>query len=298
VNGSPAIRSGHAPASGGRRLAYRDAGDPAGIAVVAHHGTPGSRLDRHAADERITTELGLRMITYDRPGYGGSDPHPGRRVADAAADVAALADHLGLAAFAVVGTSGGGPHALACSAGLGERVLRVGVVVGGAPADDPDFDFLAGMGQMNLDEFAAAAESEEALAAYLEPICAEFRRDPDAVLDAIAAELPPSDRAVFGRPQNRAIARESLSESIRQGPRGWIEDDRAFVTGWGFALADARHEIRLWQGELDVLVPRAHCAYLAERLPNARFELIRGAGHALDDHWPAILAWVAGAGPA
>jgi pimeloyl-ACP methyl ester carboxylesterase len=298
VSGAPAIRAGSAATADGRRLAYRDAGDPAGIAVVSHHGTPGSRLERHPDDERLMAELGLRVITYDRPGYGGSDPHPGRRVADAAADVAALADHLDLARFAVVGESGGGPHALACSAGLGERVLRVGVVVGSAPADDPDFDFLAGMGQLNLDEFAAAAESEAALAAYLEPICAEFRRDPDAVLDAIAAELPPPDRAIFGRPQNRAIARESLSESIRQGPRGWIDDDRAFVAGWGFALADAHHEVRLWQGELDVLVPRAHCTYLAERLPNARFDLIPGAGHALDDHWPAILAWVAGAGSA
>jgi len=187
VSGAPAIRAGSAATADGRRLAYRDAGDPAGIAVVSHHGTPGSRLERHPDDERLMAELGLRVITYDRPGYGGSDPHPGRRVADAAADVAALADHLGLARFAVVGESGGGPHALACSAGLGERVLRVGVVVGSAPADDPDFDFLAGMGQLNLDEFAAAAESEAALTAYLEPICAEFRRDPDAMLDAIAA---------------------------------------------------------------------------------------------------------------
>jgi pimeloyl-ACP methyl ester carboxylesterase len=114
--------------------------------------------------------------------------------------------------------------------------------------------------------------------------------------DALAAQLPAPDQEVFRRPANRALARESIPEALRQGAPGWMDDDLAFATGWGFQLAHARTETRLWQGELDVLVPRAHCAYLAQRLPDARFDLIPGAGHALDDHWPAILAWVAGAG--
>jgi pimeloyl-ACP methyl ester carboxylesterase len=261
---------------------------------VSHHGTPSSRLDRHPDAAAIMAELGVRMITYDRPGYGESDPQPGRRVVDAAADVAALADHVGIERFGVVGTSGGGPHALACSARLGARVSRVGVVVGAAPSDDPDFDFLAGMDQLNLDEFSAARESEEALTAYLQPFVDEFERDPDAVLDGIAAHLPPADQEVFRRPLHRAVARESLAEAVRQGSRGWVDDDRAFATGWGFPLSEAACETRLWQGELDVLVPRAHCTYLGERLPNARFELIPGAGHALADHWREIVAWVAG----
>jgi pimeloyl-ACP methyl ester carboxylesterase len=288
-------RSGHAQTPDGRRIAYCDSGDPEAIPVVSHHGTPGSRLDRHPDGARMLADLGVRVISYDRPGYGGSDPKPGRLVVDAAEDVAALADHLGIETFAVVGASGGGPHALACSARLGDRVRRVGVVVGVGPSDDPEFDFLAGMGQLNIDEFGAAAESERAIGEYLQPIVDAFKEDPDAVLDEIAAQLPASDQEVFGRPQNRAIARESFLEAVRQGTRGWIDDDRAFCTGWGFALADARNETRLWQGELDVLVPRAHCVYIAARLPDARFELIPGAGHALDDQWPAILAWVAGA---
>ena len=289
------IREGHAPTPDGRRLAYRDSGDPNGVPVISHHGTPGSRLDRNPDEARILADLGVRMIAFDRAGYGGSDAKPGRLVVDAAADVAALADHLGIDTFAVMGTSGGGPHALACSARLAARVRRVGVVVGAAPSDDPEFDFLAGMGQLNIDEFAAAAESEQALAAYLQPIVDEFLQDPDGVLDELAAQLPAADGEVFRRPENRAIGRESVLEAVRQGPRGWIDDDRAFVTGWGFALADARCETRLWQGELDVLVPRGHCEYLAARLPAARFDLIPGAGHALNDHLPDILAWVAGA---
>jgi pimeloyl-ACP methyl ester carboxylesterase len=287
-------RTGHVLTADGRRLAYRDHGDPSAAAIVSHHGTPGSRLDRHPDEDAILAELGVRMITYDRPGYGESDPQPGRRVVDAAGDAAAIADQLGIERFAVVGTSGGGPHALACSARLGARVSRVGVVVGAAPSDDPQFDFLAGMDQLNLDEFSAAAESEEALAAFLEPFVAEARRDPDALLDEIVKHLPAPDQEVFRRPDQRAIGRESIAESVRQGSRGWVDDDRAFATGWGFPLSDAARETRLWQGELDVLVPRAHCAYLAERLPNARFDLIPGAGHALHDHWRAIVAWVGG----
>src|SRR3954453_327843 len=160
------------------------------------------------------------MITYDRPGYGESDPRPGRRVVDAAGDGAAIAAHLGIERFAVVGTSGGGPHALACSARLGARVSRVGIVVGAAPSDDPEFDFLAGMDQLNLDEFSAAAESEEALAAFLEPFVEEARRDPDALLDEIVKHLPAPDQEVFQRPEERAIGRESIAESVRQGSRG------------------------------------------------------------------------------
>jgi pimeloyl-ACP methyl ester carboxylesterase len=286
--------TGHVETADGRRLAYRDSGEPDATPIVSHHGTPGSRLDRHPESAAIMAELGVRMITYDRPGYGESDPHPGRRVVDAAADVATIADHLGLERFAVVGTSGGGPHALACSARLGERVSRVGVVVGAAPSDDPDFDFLAGMDQLNLDEFAAARESDEALATFLQPFVEEAQRDPDALLDEIVSHLPAADQEVFRRPAQRAIARASMAASVRQGSRGWVEDDRAFATGWGFPLSDATCETRLWQGEVDVLVPRAHCAYLAERLPNARFDLIPGAGHALADHWRDIVAWVGG----
>jgi pimeloyl-ACP methyl ester carboxylesterase len=172
----------------------------------------------------------------------------------------------------------------------------VGVVVGVGPSDDPDFDFTTGMDQLNLDEFAAARESEEALAAYLQPFVDQVRSDPDALLDELAAHLPPADQEVFRRPRHRERGKASLLEAVRQGSRGWVDDDRAFATSWGFPLPDAVCETRLWQGEEDVLVPRAHCAYLGERLPNARFELVPGAGHALADHWRDILAWLAGRG--
>src|SRR5436189_3246279 len=106
--------------SGGRQVAYEVWGDPAGAPVFLLHGTPGSRLGIRAPDDALARS-GARLITYDRPGYGLSDPYPERTVADCTTDVAAIADALGYREFAVVGFSGGGPHALACGALLPDR---------------------------------------------------------------------------------------------------------------------------------------------------------------------------------
>ena len=121
-------REGQAKTRDGRTLAFFERGAPDGMPVLVCHGTPGSRLTRHP-DPVMYEHHGVRMVPYDRPGYGRSDPHLGRSVADAAADIAAIADELGLERFAVVGGSGGAPHALACGALLGDRVVRVGALV-------------------------------------------------------------------------------------------------------------------------------------------------------------------------
>lgn len=271
----------------GRTLAYVERGEPDGLPVVFHHGTPGSRHGHHPDPD---VYRGVRFFTFDRPGYGLSDPRPGRRVADVAADVSALADHLGLERFAVFGASGGGPHALACAALLPDRVERALVMVGAAPSDDPEFDFMAGMADVNVIEFGAALEGEDALAAVLAPWVEQIASDPEGMIDRLAAELPDYDREVVSRPEIRAELVASFGESVRQGARGWIDDDLAFASSWGFDLADVGPEVRLLQGELDVLVPRAHCEYLAVKLPRATFQLVPGAGHMLFDHWPDALA--------
>jgi pimeloyl-ACP methyl ester carboxylesterase len=137
----------------GRDLAVEDFGDPVARPVFFLHGTPQSRLCWHPADA-VLAELGARLITYDRPGYGASSPHPGRTAASAAADIAAIADALGIAAFPVVGTSGGGPHALACAALLPDRVTRVAAVSSVAPIDAQGLDWYAGMSKSNAENFA------------------------------------------------------------------------------------------------------------------------------------------------
>ena len=211
------------------------------------------------------------------------------------ADVAALADELGFERFAVVGGSGGAPHALACGALLADRVVRVGALVTPAPPDAENFDFYEGLADLNVKEFGAAIEGREAIEAFLEPYVEGIRADPDAVIEEILTELPEVDRKLASRPEFRAVMKQSFTEAVRQGSRGWADDDLAFAKPWGFDLEDVTVETRVWQGELDVLTPRPHGEYVASRLPNARFELLEGGGHFLDKEWSFVLEWLAGA---
>ena len=292
----PVKREGAAKAKDGRALAYVEHGPDGGAPVIACHGTPGSRFARNP-DPGLYDRHGVRMVMYDRPGYGLSDPQAGRSIAAAAADVEALADDLGFDRFAVVGGSGGAPHALACGALLGDRVIRVGALVTPAPSDAPDFDFFTDLAEINVKEFGAALDGPHAIEAHLRPYVDQLRSDPDGVFDEIAAELPEVDRAILARPDFRAIMRESFVEAVRQGVRGWADDDLAFAKPWGFEPEDVEAEVRLWQGELDVLAPRSHGEYVASRLPNARFELLEGGGHFLVEEWGIVLDWLtAGAG--
>jgi pimeloyl-ACP methyl ester carboxylesterase len=285
------VREGTVTAPDGRKLAYLERGAESGLPVFALHGTPGSRFVRHS-DPTLYERHGVRWIAYDRPGYGLSDPHLGRSVADAPADVAAIADALGLDRFAVVGGSGGAPHALACGALLGDRMIRVGAVVTPAPPDAEDFDFYEGLADVNVKEFNAAREGREAIEALLEPWVDQIRTDVDALIEELLTELPEIDRRRAAQPDQREIMRESWTEAVRQGSRGWADDDLAFAKPWGFDLGDVTVETRVWQGELDVLTPRPHGEYVASRLPNGQFELLQGGGHFLDEEWGVVLEWL------
>jgi pimeloyl-ACP methyl ester carboxylesterase len=292
----PMQREGRVTTPDGRTLAYIERGAPDGAPVIVSHGTPGSRVARHP-DPEIYERHGVHAVMYDRPGYGTSDPKPGRAVADAAADILAIADELGFERFAVVGGSGGAPHALACGALLGERVTRVGAIVTPAPSDSPDFDFFDGLADINIKEFGAALEGRDAIEAHLQPYIDQLEADPNGVLDEIASELPEVDQAILERPEFRAIFKESFVEGVRQGVRGWADDDLAFAKPWGFRLEDVDAEVRLWQGELDVLAPRSHGEFVASRLPNARFELLEGGGHFLDQEWGVVYDWLSAGEP-
>lgn len=265
----------------GRELAYEEVGDPAGSAVFVLHGTPGCRLSGRHPDLSRIADAGLRLVTYDRPGYGRSARHPGRRVVDCVADVAAIADELGIDRFAVRGGSGGGPHALAVAARLPERVTRVGCDVGVAPYDAADLDFLAGMDESNVREFSWALAGEATLLRELqnqaERAVARVEADPTALLSEF--ELSPADRAVLEDPGVRQTLRASTRESFANGVWGWVDDDLAFTQPWGFDPQELSGPVEVRYGATDVLVPAAHGAWLGAHIPHAEVTVDDHGGH-------------------
>ena len=265
---------------GGRRLAYDTWGDPAGLPVFFLHGTPSCRLERYPDDEALAG-TGARVLTYDRPGYGRSDRHPGRTVVDCVADVAAVADDLGVDRFAVTGASGGGPHALAVAARLPERVLRAACVVGVAPYDVPDLDWTAGMDPANVREFGWALAGEGVLVPELERVAAQdlarVAVDPASLLDDF--QLSDADRAALQDPRVQQVFRETTVEAYATGVWGWVDDDLAVLGPWGFELAEIRVPVEVWYGETDVMVPAAHGRWLAGHVPGAEVHVESGEGH-------------------
>jgi pimeloyl-ACP methyl ester carboxylesterase len=268
----------HRIAVDGRVLCVLEEGDPNGRAVFALHGTPGSRvLWRGLAED--AADRGIRLLSYDRPGYGGSDPRPGRNVADAARDVAAIADALGIDRFAVEGGSGGGPHTLACAALLPGRVVAAACLAGVAPYPADGLDWLAGMGQDNLDEFGAVLEGHDALESYLRGQAdAMLAADPESLADTIRSLLSPADAAIFTgeiAEHLHAATREAIGKRLD----GWIDDDFVFVSPWGFELDAVAVPVQLWHGAQDRFVPIAHGEWLAERIPGVDAHLSERDGH-------------------
>ena len=264
----------------GRALAYSCWGDPDGLPVLSLHGTPGGRLYRNPDDD-LLARTGARLITYDRPGYGRSDRAAGRRVVDCARDVEALADALDLDRFAVVGTSGGGPHCLAVAALLPDRVLRARAVVSVAPFDAEGLSWFAGMDVSNVREFAWAVEGEAVLRPELERMAADFVRraatDPSTVLGDY--DLSPEDQLAMQDAQMQELLAQAVPETFARGVSGWVDEDLAFVQPWGFDVRDIRVPVEIWYGAADVLVPAAHGAWLADNVPGAEVRVDTRAGH-------------------
>ena len=253
-------------------------GADAGMALIAHHGTPGD-ASRFAAWDDATLRHGLRLVAFSRPGYATSTRLPGRSVADVAADVTALADALGIDTFLAIGGSGGGPHAIACAALLSERCLAAAALVTVAPYGAHGLDWFGGMAQLNVDEFGAALDGEDALRAWMAAHGEEYRHvTGEDLAGALGDAIPPVDRAVLtGEEAERQAA--GIRRALEHGFDGWVDDDLAFARPWGFEPEAVTRPVRIWQGELDRLVPVAHGRWLADRIPSASFSMAPGHGH-------------------
>jgi len=269
-------------AADGRALTIAECGDPDGFPVFFLHGTPGSRFAGQAAASAYAN-VGAHVITYDRPGYGGSDRFRGRRVVDSVADVSAIADSLGIERFAVTGASWGGPHSLAIAACLPGRVTRAACAAGVAPFDMPGFDWFAGMDAVNIEEMGWALEGEDFLAREIERMAAAWlerlANDPS---NAGEVDFSEADRAVMASPEQHDMTRRMLTEAFRPGVWGYVDDTLCLIQPWGFDVTEIRVPTRILYGLTDVLVPRQHGEWLAHNVPNAEAVIDEQGGHFFD----------------
>lgn len=261
----------------GRRLSYSDTGSRHGIPVIYCHGAIGTPVARSADLEAIADSLGVRYVAICRPGFGGSDPAPGRSVVDFAADVSELADALAIGRFAVAGVSAGGPYALALASALPDRVIRVAACSSFSPHWPlhltPAMRWRIRLGLTLL------ARAPGLCGAAGDAGVRIIRRHPKLLSRVIAAHAAPCERDRVLAPDELPWASTSFLQAAAGGVRGMIDDYLSCTRPWGFRIADVRAEVHLWHGLADPLVPIEHALALATQLPRCRAFFDPNEGH-------------------
>jgi pimeloyl-ACP methyl ester carboxylesterase len=251
----------------GRVLRYCLYGHEDGYPVVFEGGSPSSRWKWPTLIESMRRSR-LRLLVYDRPGYGGSTRRPGRSVADAVDDVRALADAQGWNRFAVFGGSGGGPHALASAALLAGRVTACAILSGIKPPD------------------ADTPQRDESAVRYR---LAEVAADIMGRIEAGGPELPhqPGPPALD---DPDAMAR--LRATFVDGTDGWVDDTLAFAQPWGFELSAITVPVGIWRGTDDANVSAEHADYLLAHIATAQGHVYAGGHLPGADVYRAIYDWL------
>jgi pimeloyl-ACP methyl ester carboxylesterase len=279
----------------GRTLTIEIDGDPAGKPVLVHAGTPNSR-HLYGPNVRDAAERGLRLIGYDRPGYGGSSPRPGRTVADCAADVRAICSGLHIDRLAMWGISGGGPHVLACAALLPDLVAAAASLASLAPFGAEGLDWFDGMGQANAEDarlfYADEAASRAKTEADREEMLATSASEIVAGLESL---LSPTDKAVL-QGEIAEFLMTSTHDGLALSSEGWWEDNCALALPWRYGFADIAVPVLLMHGREDRFVPFAHGKWLAGQIPGVDARLLDSDGHLtlLENRIPQVHAWLAG----
>lgn len=266
------------PAPGGRELCLELAGESSGHPILVHGGTPNSR-HLYGGWIEDAERRGIKLFSYDRPGYGGSPPEPGHSVADAAQDVRAIAQALEIDRLGVWGLSGGGPYALASAALLPELVVAAGVVGSIAPWGAPGLDYFTGMGEDNVEDIElffsdprAAREKAQRDREELLGVSA------DQVMNSMKSLLSEADAAVLNGDFAESLVR-SFQDGLAPGDQGWWDDSAAHLSPWGFELESIRVPVKVWHGAHDRFVPFQHGRWLAEHVPGAEAALSETDGH-------------------
>jgi pimeloyl-ACP methyl ester carboxylesterase len=268
-----------------RQLSFAEYGLPSGKPVFLCHGTPSSRL--HRPDDDITRGLGVRLIVIDRPGCGLSDFVPGRTLLDWPRDLAAVADALGIARFAVVGFSGGGPYVAVSAYGLPDRVAAAAAVAAAGPVDAPGA--LAGLSLFRRMAGGLAKSTPRIFRAAMW-LTNHPGRNPSRFLDKFTGDLAPPDQAIIARPEIREKLVATYAESVRNGLRGVALDLAIAMRPWGFPLNEIKCPYFIWHGDDDRSAPVAMARHLASHLPRCQTTFLPGAGHMFFyDRWADIL---------
>ncbi len=263
--------------SDARQLAYAEYGDPSGRPVFLFHGLPGSRLSWGLLPDD-PFPAGLRLIAPDRPGYGKSDPKPGRSLLDWADDVAELADALGIDRFAIVGVSGGGPGALACAWKMPERLTSVGVVASPAPTNAPSV--FEGISKTNRFFMNMAWYLPWLSTLNIKFLASVIRRDPARYLNTMKFKVHDVDKAILARTEIQNMLINDFAEALRGGAEGMASDMSAnHGRPWGFALEEIKVKVLFWYCMLDRSVPPAMGKYLSATVLNSEATFMPNAGH-------------------
>lgn len=260
----------------GRTLSYARFGDPQGVPVLYFHGFPGCRLEPQLGHDDAL-KAGVRLIAVDRPGFGRSSPKAARRLLDWPDDVVELADSLGLARFAVMGVSGGGPYTAVCAYRIPERLTKAAIVCGVGPFDVPGAT--EGMMRSNRMLFGAARYLSPVVRVMMASMKRSLLRDPTKAFEQMAARLPEPDRLAMQRPEVRETFPEGMRESLSQGTAAAVHEAKIYAKPWGFRLEDITLPVELFQGELDVNVPVGMGRYQASAIPNCRAHFYPEEGH-------------------
>lgn len=272
----------------GRDVGYADWGEAGGTPVLHLHGTPGSRLTYDYTDAPARA-MGVRVIAPDRPGIGLSSPKQGYTLEDVAADMAELADGLGLDRFAMLAWSGGGPYGLATAAALGDRVSALAMV---APAGLLDTRASRrGMSALDRAGWILSVFTPRIGAPMLGAAMRWSLRHPVNATKSFASKLPRMEMDLLaGLPPEVEGPIIGSAEAGRQGGRGIVDDYRAISQPWTFQPEEVRVPTQFWHGDKDKYVPLRVSEELAERVPNAELQLRPGSGHLIAlSHYEEIL---------
>jgi len=275
-------------------LGVEISGAETGVTVFLMHGTPGSRLGPKLRPS-VLHQLGVRLVCYDRPGYGDSARRKDRTVASAAQDVEDIADHFKFESFSVVGRSGGAPHALATAALLSDRVEGVAALVTLAPPEAPGLDWYSGMTDANIRDYTNADHDEAKLIESLRLQADRAKRNPGSMLDNLRSQMTGPDRSAVRSSAIRALLTDTYREAMRVGPYGWIDDVLALRRDWGFEPGKILQPALFWHGEWDNFAPVSHTLWLAEQVVHAEVRIQRETAHfGAMEELPTVLGWLTG----